>query len=77
MDTEMDFLERVAQAMAGETGCCQIRDKDGRCCMTESARKVLEEMREPTFAMVVAGCQHEHMGDMAGRWKAMIDEALK
>ena len=26
---------------------------------------------EPTEAMVNAGCQHENMGDMAGRYKAM------
>lgn len=26
---------------------------------------------EPTEAMVVAGCRHENMGDMAGRYKAM------
>jgi hypothetical protein len=30
---------------------------------------------EPTEAMVVAGCNHENMGDMAGRYKAMIAAA--
>lgn len=28
--------------------------------------------REPTETMVIAGCRHENMGDMAGRYKAMI-----
>lgn len=27
---------------------------------------------EPTEEMVVAGCRHENMGDMAGRYKAML-----
>ena len=29
--------------------------------------------REPTEAMVLAGVHHENMGDMAGRWRAMVD----
>lgn len=40
------------------------------------ARAGIEAMREPTEVMVVAGVRHENMGDMAGRWKAMIDVAL-
>ena len=31
--------------------------------------------REPTEAMVNAGVHHDNMGDMAGRWMAMIDAA--
>ena len=41
MDSPDDLLEAVARAMAGEGGCCRITDIDGRCCMTERARKVL------------------------------------
>jgi hypothetical protein len=33
-------------------------------------------MREPTEAMVLAGAHHENTGDMAGRWRAMVDVAL-
>lgn len=44
---------------------------------TMNVRAALEAMREPTEAMIVAGCRHENMGDMAGRWRAMVDEALR
>ena len=27
---------------------------------------------EPTESMVIAGCRHENMGDMAGRYAAML-----
>ena len=30
---------------------------------------------EPTEEMVVAGCRHENMGDMAGRYNAMLNAA--
>lgn len=33
--------------------------------------------RKATEAMVIAGCRHENMGDMAGRWDAMVREATK
>jgi hypothetical protein len=40
------------------------------------ARLILQAMREPTEAMILAGVHHDNMGDMAGRWRAMIDAAL-
>lgn len=40
------------------------------------ARIAITAMREPTEAMVVAGVHHENMGDMTGRWQAMINAAL-
>lgn len=40
------------------------------------AREIIKAMREPTDAMIVAGVHHDNMGDMAGRWRAMIDAAL-
>lgn len=41
------------------------------------ARIAIASMRQPTEAMIVAGVHHDNMGDMAGRWRAMIDAALK
>lgn len=40
------------------------------------ARRVLVEMREPDEAMIIAGVRFENIGDMAGRYRAMIDAAL-
>ena len=45
----------------------------GRCIIAavEAAGwRVVPE--EPTEEMVIAGCRHEEMGDMAGRYKAML-----
>lgn len=41
------------------------------------ARAAIEAMLEPTEAMQIAGCQYEHLGDIAGRYNAMIQAALK
>ena len=40
------------------------------------ARAAIAAIREPTEAMIVAGVHHDNMGDMAGRWRAMVDAAL-
>ena len=40
------------------------------------ARVAIVALREPTAAMILAGVHHENMGDMAGRWRAMVDAAL-
>lgn len=40
-------------------------------------RAAILTLREPSEEMVIAGCRHENMGDMAGRWSAMIDEAVR
>lgn len=40
------------------------------------ARAILAAMRDPTEAMILAGVHHDNMGDMAGRWRAMIDAAI-
>lgn len=34
-----DVLEDVAITLAGDDGCCELRD-DGRCCMTGRATEV-------------------------------------
>lgn len=41
------------------------------------ARLILQAMREPTEPMILAGVHYDNMGDMAGRWRAMIDAAIK
>lgn len=50
-----------------------------RICSALAAMGITDETvvvpREPTEAMVIAGCRHENMGDMAGRYKAMIAAA--
>ncbi len=34
-----DAIQRIAQNMA-EDGCCQHFDPDGRCCMTDKAKRL-------------------------------------
>lgn len=43
-----DLLEAVAVAMAGENGCCEIRDADGRCCHTQNAREIFKVIGDRT-----------------------------
>lgn len=81
------MVERVARAMATDCGLdwSAMPDKANwtaaiwsvRSWWRDRARAAIEAMREPIEDMVVAGCQHENMGDMAGRWQAMIDKALE
>jgi hypothetical protein len=42
MDQPDDLLQDVAQALAGEDGCCCLWNSDGRCCMTDRARAVFQ-----------------------------------
>lgn len=64
----MEMVERVASAIADGLG----RELD----VERIARAAIAAMREPTDAMVLAGVHHDNMGDMAGRWQAMIAAAL-
>lgn len=70
-----EIVERGAEAMQAKRRepIAQPLDR----IWPELMRAAIEAMREATEAMVVAGCRHENMGDMAGRWQAMIDAALK
>src|SRR5690606_205253 len=90
--TTDDMIERVARAMwegerphqgmAGVTSWDDIvRASDDlsaevRTQWRRQARWAIEAMREPTEEMVLAGVHHDNIGDMAGRWRAMIDAAL-
>ena len=83
-----DLIERVARAICCPTGCrtkpcvaqtgdCPIEAQAAitayKAALADAGYVVVP--REPTEEMVVAGCRHENMGDMAGRWKAMINAA--
>lgn len=80
MEREMTMVERVAKAIAAKADSATPWEDCGQgfkeICI-EFAEAAIEAMREPTEMMVIAGCHHENMGDMAGRWNAMIDAALK
>ena len=67
------MIEKVARAMTGSFDKMGVYEKRQ---WLETARMGVEAMREPTEEMVIAGCHHENIGDMAGRWAAMIDAAL-
>lgn len=54
----------------------EFRFDHDRSVYEDLARAAIEAMHDPTEAMVAAGCRHENMGDMAGRFNAMIDAAL-
>ncbi len=71
----MQIIERLARAM--EDRRRQLIGQPLARIWDELAKAAIEEMREPTEEMVVAGCRHENLGDMAGRWAAMIDAALQ
>lgn len=76
----MRMIDRMAKAMFENEYMGRSWDNDYDCYAKDSWRKaavrVLLAMLEPTESMVVAGVRHENMGDMAGRWKAMIEAAL-
>jgi hypothetical protein len=75
----MEMIERLARAMSevdrAEAGeAADFADwhwEEHR----EHAIAVLDALREPTEAMILAGVHHENTGDMVGRWRAMIDAA--
>ena len=81
----MDMIERVARVLAFQYTRHETNWQEWR----EDAIAVLEEMREPTAAMVAADVPYEHtapsgelmiMTDSAtkyGIWRSIIDEALK
>jgi hypothetical protein len=48
MDQPDDLLQAVAETLAGEGGCCQIYEEDGRCCMTERAKDIFEVIGQRT-----------------------------
>lgn len=78
----VEMIERVAKALCRVSAeSYRADDVDGfvdRNWMpwTTHSRAAIAAMREPTEEMVIAGCRHENMGDMSGRWQAMIDVAL-
>lgn len=76
--TEIQRLARVvAKAVIGDATHVDLMDDHALRFYADGVRALLLEIREPTEAMVIAGCRHENMGDMAGRWQAMVDELLK
>lgn len=70
-----EMVSRIADAMRAERAALQ--EQPLARIWDRLAIAALKAAREPTEAMVIAGCRHENMGDMAGRYDAMIDEALK
>ena len=48
VDQPEDLLQAVAQALAGEDGCCCLWNTDGRCCLTDGARRVFDVIGERT-----------------------------
>jgi hypothetical protein len=42
MNQPDDLLQAVAQALAGEDGCCCLWNSDGRCCQTKAARAAFQ-----------------------------------
>jgi hypothetical protein len=77
-----EAVERVARALWDAAG--DLRDPERwdetserfRDDYRRRARAAIAALREPTEAMILAGVHHDNMGDMAGRWRAMIDAAL-
>jgi hypothetical protein len=49
---------------------CDVCEDTGRYTVIDPAWQLVP--KEPTFEMIKAGVQHELMGDMAGRYKAML-----
>jgi hypothetical protein len=77
----MKLVEKVARAMYETNQFVRGWDHPKTAAMwheiyRRKAIAALKAMREPTEAMVVAGVHHDNMGDMAGRWQAMIDAAI-
>jgi hypothetical protein len=76
-----DIIQRVTKAVreAREMSLCGVCDRIphiARCTCNEIAYAAIRAMRKPTESMILAGVHHDNMGDMEGRWKAMIDAAL-
>ncbi len=76
-----NMIERVAKAIffrGGEQDDMQWEHGQSylREMAREQARAALKAMRSPTPEMILAGVHHDNMGDMEGRWNAMIDAAL-
>jgi hypothetical protein len=87
-----EMVERVARAMAGESGCVVSQQFDagtGRLVDTKEewknwipfARAALAAMREPTEKMTIAGSlRSDYSGtaeDAGNQWRVMIDAALE
>jgi len=84
----MEMIERVAQAILEHLRHCtdisshsdglkNVGLEDAWIDLNKVAMVAIQAMREPTATMIAAGVHHENMGDMTGRWQAMIDEALR
>jgi len=77
-----DMIERVARALCWNNGMnpdLTLGGDDENFLWHEyvsGTRAAIAAMREPTEIMILAGVHHENMGNMAGRWQAMIDAAL-
>ena len=71
-----DMIERVARAMSAacyeETGSHQFITS----VWEHFAREAIEEMREPSEAMLAAMCRAEDVGTKRDEWQAGIDAAL-
>lgn len=74
-----EMVEKVAKAMFAK-GAVNVTwggvDDLSRQMFMDFARTAIAALREPTEAMILAGVHHDNMGDMAGRWRAMVDAAL-
>lgn len=80
--TDQGMIEKVARALVSAEGYNPDALMPGTGSLMwelafPAACAAIEAMREPTDEMVIAGCQHENMGDMAGRYRAMIDAVLE
>lgn len=77
-----EMIERIARAIHATKDDMTVypwwHGNVDQCRLSRAlARAAITAMREPTDGMVIAGCHHENLGDMAGRWQAMIDKALE
>jgi hypothetical protein len=78
-----EMVERVAKAIADAAGSDfdRLPATHGpghglRNMYLRMARAAIEAMKGPTEEMCVAGSQPEDLGDIAGRYDAMISAAL-
>lgn len=80
-----DMIERVARALRGfeaawllETGCVNPM---GKAYEHGKARAAIAALREPSEAMMQAGCPdpvwHDNEKDFRRHWQAAIDAVLK
>ncbi len=67
-----EMVGRVASTLA----TAHMKSLNIQWLYVEMAKAAIAAMRDPSEAMIVAGVHHANMGDMAGRWRAMIDAAL-